>query len=98
MRIPRLPLSFLIGAAAVAIVFAACQSGGDRPAGGSDAADRVYVPPGEYDDYYAFLSGGHSGQIFVYGLPSGRHMTTIPVFTPESASGWGYDEESNTSD
>jgi len=58
------------------------------------AAEKVYVKPGEYDTYYAFLSGGHSGQIFVYGLPSCRHITTIPVFTPEPAKGYGIDEES----
>ena len=62
--------------------------------GGGTAAARTYVKPGEYDTYYAFLSGGHSGQVFVYGMPSCRYITTIPVFTPESAKGWGYDEES----
>ena len=61
---------------------------------GGTAAAKTYVKPGEYDTYYAFLSGGHSGQVFVYGMPSCRYITTIPVFTPESAKGWGYDEES----
>ncbi len=64
-----------------------------RGATGS-AAQKVYVKPGEHDAYYAFLSGGHSGQIFVYGMPSCRHITTIPVFTPEPAVGYGVDEES----
>ncbi|NNF08250.1 MAG: nitrous-oxide reductase, partial [Candidatus Eisenbacteria bacterium] len=72
----------------------ACQGSQTGTSLSSSAAERVYVAPGDYDDYYAFLSGGHSGQVFVYGLPSGRHMSTIPVFTPESASGWGYDEDS----
>jgi nitrous-oxide reductase len=63
-------------------------------AGGGDAAQKTYVKPGEHDTYYAFLSGGHSGQIFVYGIPSCRHITTIPVFTPEPAVGYGVDEES----
>ena len=44
--------------------------------------------------YYAFLSGGHHGNIYVYGIPSFRHITTIPVFTPEPAVGYGIDEES----
>ncbi len=60
----------------------------------ADAARRTYVKPGEHDTYYAFLSGGHSGQIWVYGLPSCRHITTIPVFTPEPAKGYGVDEDS----
>jgi nitrous-oxide reductase len=58
------------------------------------AADRVFVKPGELDTYYSFLSGGHHGNVYVYGFPSCRHITTIPVFTPEPAVGYGYDEES----
>ncbi|MFH2053686.1 MAG: nitrous-oxide reductase, partial [bacterium] len=86
----------VFAAAALAGLLANGCNGGGNGAGDAagDAARRVYVAPGEYDDYYAFLSGGHSGQVFVYGLPSGRHLNTIPVFTPESASGWGFDEDS----
>jgi nitrous-oxide reductase len=65
-----------------------------RGAGGGSAAERVYVNPGEHDAYYAFLSGGHHGNVYVYGMPSCRHITTIPVFTPEPAVGYGVDEES----
>ena len=61
---------------------------------GKSAAERVYVKPGEHDAYYAFLSGGHSGQVYVYGIPSCRYIMTIPVFTPEPARGYGVDEES----
>jgi nitrous-oxide reductase len=65
-----------------------------RGGAGGSAAEKVYVKPGEHDKYYAFLSGGHSGQIYVYGIPSCRHITTIPVFTPEPAVGYGVDEAS----
>ncbi|MCL4818963.1 MAG: Sec-dependent nitrous-oxide reductase [Vicinamibacteria bacterium] len=58
------------------------------------AAMKVYVAPGDLDEYYMFASGGHSGQIYVYGLPSGRHLSTIPVFTPYPATGYGFDDES----
>ncbi len=68
---------------------------GTRAGGASgDAATKVYVKPGEHDAYYGFLSGGHHGNVYVYGFPSCRHITTIPVFTPEPAVGYGYDEES----
>jgi len=60
----------------------------------AENALKVYVPPGDLDEYYVFLSGGHSGQVYVYGLPSMRHIRTIPVFTPYPAIGYGYDEES----
>ena len=58
------------------------------------AAMKVYVAPGDLDEYYMFASGGHSGQVYVYGLPSGRHITTIPVYTPYPATGYGFDDES----
>src|SRR5262245_33929638 len=73
---------------------AGCSASRGSAGASGDAAQKIYVKPGEHDAYYAFLSGGHSGQIFVYGMPSCRHITTIPVFTPEPAVGYGVDEES----
>ena len=46
-----------------------------------DAAKQVYVAPGHYDEYYNFVSGGFSGQVSVYGIPSGRLLKVIPVFS-----------------
>lgn len=60
----------------------------------SENAEKVYVPRGEYDDYYLLSSGGHSGQLFVYGVPSMRKIRTVPVFTPDPATGYGYEESS----
>jgi nitrous-oxide reductase len=54
----------------------------------------TYVAPGDLDEYYLFYSGGHSGQIFVAGVPSMRHIATIPVFTPYPGTGYGFDDES----
>ena len=67
-----------------------------RPAGtigATDAASKVYVAPGSYDEFYAFLSGGFNGQLNVYGLPSGRLLKIIPVFSQFAENGWGYSEE-----
>ena len=58
------------------------------------AAQKTYVAPGDLDEYYMFASGGHSGQIYVYGIPSMRHLSTIPVYTPYPATGYGFDDES----
>ncbi|RXT03792.1 Sec-dependent nitrous-oxide reductase [Ammoniphilus sp. CFH 90114] len=55
-------------------------------------AEKVYVPFGEKDEYYLFASGGHSGQMFIYGVPSMRHIRTVPVFSHDSATGYGWDE------
>lgn len=60
----------------------------------ADAAQLSYVAPGDFDDYYLFYSGGHSGQIFVAGIPSMRHIVTLPVFAPFPGKGYGYDDKS----
>lgn len=59
----------------------------------SDAASKAYVAPGNYDEFYNFVSGGFSGQLSVYGLPSGRLLRVIPVFSVDPEKGWGYSEE-----
>src|SRR5690242_9329929 len=60
----------------------------------TQSAIATYVAPGDLDQYYLFYSGGHSGNVFVAGVPSMRHITTIPVFTPYPGTGYGFDEES----
>lgn len=67
------------------------KSSGDAVSG--DAAQRVYVAPGKYDEFYNFVSGGFSGQMSVYGLPSGRMMKVVPIFSVDPESGWGFSEE-----
>ncbi|HEY7956635.1 MAG TPA: cupredoxin domain-containing protein [Polyangia bacterium] len=70
---------------ALTIAWSRCGRDSDQ----TDYASRVYVAPGQLDKYYAFLSGGQSGSIFVHGIPSGRHLRTIPVFEPRFAYGYG---------
>jgi nitrous-oxide reductase len=59
-----------------------------------DAASKTYVAPGKYDEFYNFVSGGFNGQVGVYGLPSGRLLRIIPVFSAFPESGYGFSEES----
>jgi len=75
--------------------FTACNSGQSKKGGAlvTNAAERVYVAPGQYDEFYAFISGGFSGQLAVYGLPSGRLFRVIPVFSQDPEKGYGYNEE-----
>jgi len=58
------------------------------------AAAKTYQPTGRKDDYMVFSSGGQSGQVIVYGVPSMRIYKYIGVFTPEPWQGYGFDEES----
>jgi nitrous-oxide reductase len=67
---------------------------GTGPVIGEDAASKVYIAPGKYDEFYSFVSGGFSGQMAVYGLPSGRLFRVIPVFSMDPEKGYGYTEES----
>ncbi len=58
------------------------------------AAAKTYTPTGMKDEYYVFSSGGQSGQVLVYGVPSMRILKYIGVFTPEPWQGYGFDNES----
>ncbi|HNI51805.1 MAG TPA: cytochrome C, partial [Accumulibacter sp.] len=58
------------------------------------AAAKTYVPTGKRDEFVAFSSGGQSGQVIVYGVPSMRILKYIGVFTPEPWQGYGFDENS----
>jgi nitrous-oxide reductase len=88
-----------LGSALLLGVFAmaGCRSGApEAPAADADAASRTFVAPGSMDEYYLFYSGGHSGQVYVAGMPSMRHIATIPVFAPYPATGYGFDEETKS--
>lgn len=78
---------------ALFLSFNACKPKNTMSAVGGDAAAKAYVAPGKYDEYYNFVSGGFSGQMSVYGLPSGRLLRVIPVFSVDPEKGYGYSEE-----
>ncbi len=78
---------------ATAIGFQSCKPKTATTAVSGDAAQKVYVAPGQYDEFYSFVSGGFSGQVSVYGIPSGRLFKVLPVFSADPESGYGYSEE-----
>jgi len=83
---------------------------GTEPSGGSSLQDiikergltqqdairavKTYLPGSGRDEFIVFASGGQSGQVLVYGVPSMRLLKYIAVFTPEPWQGYGFDEES----
>jgi len=79
----------------IAFVISGCNSPKSK-IGSEDAATDVYVPPGKHDKYYSFMSGGWTGNVSVYGIPSGRHLYTIPVFSQTPTNGYGYTEETKS--
>ena len=90
----KIVLPILSIMASLVSLFGCTKSKGTVDGVAADAAQRVYVPPGKHDEYYAFLSGGFSGQLAVYGLPSGRLLRIVPVFSVDPQAGYGYTEES----
>ncbi len=95
MKFPSIKPLFTICLAVVGfLLIQSCKPKGSQSAVSGDAASKVYVAPGKYDEFYNFVSGGFSGQMSVYGIPSGRLFRVIPVFSVDPEKGYGYSEES----
>ena len=84
---------FGISAFASLAFLGSCKPKGTETAVSGDAAEKVYVAPGKYDEVYNFVSGGFNGQMNVYGLPSGRLLKVVPIFSVNPENGYGFSEE-----
>lgn len=85
-------LQFFLLITITGFLMQSCKPKGVQSAVGGEAS-KAYVPPGKYDEFYNFVSGGFSGQLSVYGLPSGRLFRVIPVYSIDPEKGYGYSEE-----
>lgn len=74
-----------VGAASFGIL----QFGSSDAEASSNKGPKEHVGPGELDEYYGFWSGGHSGNVRILGIPSGRELKQIPVFNYDAAYGHG---------
>jgi len=90
-KISRWTLALTIGVMSVALYN--CKPKGPAEISMGDAASKVYVAPGKYDEFYNIVSGGFNGQIGVYGIPSGRLFRIVPVFSLSPENGYGFSEE-----
>lgn len=59
------------------------------------AALKTYTPTGRKDEYISFASGGHGGNVIVFGVPSMRILKYIAVFGPEPWQGYGYGDQTS---
>ena len=85
----------LLALSVMAVILSGCGNGSSNNKGAisGSAAEKVYVAPGQHDEFYAFISGGFSGQLAVYGLPSGRLFKVIPAFSVDAEKAYGFNEE-----
>lgn len=59
----------ILAAIGFAVTMNSCAPQGPKEAVTGNAAAKVYVAPGQYDEFYNIVSGGFNGQIGIYGLP-----------------------------
>ena len=85
--------ALLLAVGVFALTIYSCKPRGPQSAVIGDAASKVYVAPGKYDEFYNIVSGGFNGQMAIYGIPSGRLFKILPVFSVFPESGYGYSEE-----
>ena len=59
---------------------------------GTTKYQRPYPMPHQYwattDEFYVFASGGQQGGLYVYGVPSMKYLSEIPIFATDQAWGW----------
>jgi nitrous-oxide reductase len=89
----RITMSMVAVAVFGVLLLQSCKPKNAGTAVNAGAAEKAYVSPGKYDEFYNFVSGGFSGQMSVYGLPSGRLLRVIPIFSVDPEKGYGYSEE-----
>lgn len=87
-------LLMILTAAVLLLSYESCsKKEGKGPTLSGDEASKVYVEPGKWDEFYYFISGGFSGQLAAYGIPSGRLLKVIPVYSVNPENGYGFTEE-----
>jgi nitrous-oxide reductase len=88
-----LRLSVLVGAVALSLFgLQSCGQGSVASAPAASPYARPFPMPHGYwkktDEFYCFASGGQQGGIYVYGMPSMKLLSEIPIFNVDPRWGW----------
>lgn len=85
----------LVAGAALAcgcIAFQSCDQSAEASAPAASPWARPFPMPHGYwkktDEFYCFASGGQQGGIYVYGMPSMKLLSEIPIFNVDPRWGW----------
>ena len=82
-------LGLLVGTVLFGLVLTPTARGATGTAG---EFGRPYPLPHQYwartDEFYVFASGGQQGGLYVYGVPSMKYLSEIPIFVEDQAWGW----------
>ncbi|MBI4494923.1 MAG: hypothetical protein HY690_19285 [Chloroflexi bacterium] len=93
---PKVVGALLVGLLLGTLVFGVVLPSSARGAASSGAYQRPYPLPHQYwartDEFYVFASGGQQGGLYVYGVPSMKYLSEIPIFNPDQAWGWTPEE------
>lgn len=94
---PSMVGALLAGMLVGTLVFGVALPATARGAASSAAFNRPYPMPHQYwarsDEFYVFASGGQQGGVYVYGVPSMKYLSEIPIFIPDQAWGWTPEEK-----
>ena len=78
--------------AAALLCLPSCEQGSSAPSAGASPFARPFPMPHGYwkktDEFYCFASGGQQGGIYVYGMPSMKLLSEIPIFNVDPRWGW----------
>lgn len=88
---PAFVTALLIGVILGTVIFGVIFRPAD-PFEGTTEYQRPFPMPHQYwattDEFYVFASGGQQGGFYVYGVPSMKYLSEIPIFATDQAWGW----------
>lgn len=91
-RLSAVVTAVLLIVFAGAIVFGVVRRGSVAAPDTGSRYSRPYPMPNQFwkknEEFYVFASGGQQGGLYLYGIPSMKYLSEIPIFAQDQAYGW----------